>query len=181
MKVIGFVGSPQKDGNTDQLIQKILDGARDAGAEVKIVYLNDLDINGCQGCHCCQEKGNCAQNDDMIPLHEEIRGADGIILGAPVYMGAECGQMKVFIDRWMPFYNPDLSCRLEKGKKAVLVFSQGNPDAQAYNSSFAVIEGFVKSMGMELLDTLVVAGVTKAADDQELMKKAYELGKKIAG
>jgi multimeric flavodoxin WrbA len=42
MKVLGIYGSPRKGGNTDQLLDKALEGARSAGAEIKTVYVRDL-------------------------------------------------------------------------------------------------------------------------------------------
>ena len=38
MKVLGIYGSPRKDGNTDQLLDKALEGAESAGAELSRVY-----------------------------------------------------------------------------------------------------------------------------------------------
>jgi multimeric flavodoxin WrbA len=35
MKVVGFVGSPRKFGNTATLVGEVLRGARDVGAETK--------------------------------------------------------------------------------------------------------------------------------------------------
>ena len=61
MKVTGFVGSPRKNGNTDCLVQKMLEGASTKGAETQIVYLNDLNIKECQACMKCKtEKLRCA-------------------------------------------------------------------------------------------------------------------------
>jgi len=42
MKVLGIYGSPRKGGNTDQLLDRVLEGAQSAGAEVKKVYVRDL-------------------------------------------------------------------------------------------------------------------------------------------
>ena len=39
MKVLGFVGSPRKKGNTAVLVDTFLDGAASAGAEVKKFFL----------------------------------------------------------------------------------------------------------------------------------------------
>jgi len=49
MKVVGFVGSPRRDGNTDVLVRKILQGAASQGAQTKVFYLNEMDFKGCQG------------------------------------------------------------------------------------------------------------------------------------
>ena len=61
MKVIAFNGSPRSTGNTSTLIQAVLEGAQDAGAETTRVVLDDLDLKGCQGCLACRKTpGTCA-------------------------------------------------------------------------------------------------------------------------
>lgn len=48
MKVLGVVGSPRKEGNTDILVEETLRGAKEAGRETEKVFLNDLRISPCQ-------------------------------------------------------------------------------------------------------------------------------------
>ena len=38
MKVLGIYGSPREGGNSDQLLDKALEGARSAGAETLAIY-----------------------------------------------------------------------------------------------------------------------------------------------
>ena len=42
MKALFINGSPRKNGNTAQLLKRAMDGAREAGAEVELVNLYDL-------------------------------------------------------------------------------------------------------------------------------------------
>jgi len=182
MKVIGFVGSPRKNGNTDLLVQQVLQGAVAAGAESKVFYLNDLNFRGCQGCGSCKVNDKCIQQDDMTALYEEINEADAIILGSPVYMWQISGQTKLFIDRLYAFISPDFSSRLKKGKQAVLIFSQGNPDSNLFRQSFASLGEILKLGGLELKDTLVASGVVEAgevAKNEALMQKARALGEQL--
>ena len=65
MKVLGIYGSPRKGGNSDQLLDKALEGARAAGAETKAVYARDLKMSGCLECGGCDETGECIIRDDM--------------------------------------------------------------------------------------------------------------------
>ena len=51
--MLGIVGSPRKNGNTHVLVSRILEGARDAGAEAETVLLGDLTVQECDGCHAC--------------------------------------------------------------------------------------------------------------------------------
>ena len=50
MKVIAFVGSSRKNGNSDTLTDKFLEGSKDGGAEIKKYFLSDYKINQCKGC-----------------------------------------------------------------------------------------------------------------------------------
>ena len=42
MKVVGFIGSPRTKGNTTTIVNEVLRGAQDAGAETKVFNLISL-------------------------------------------------------------------------------------------------------------------------------------------
>lgn len=183
MKVIGFVGSPRKNGNTDFLVQQILKGAAEEGAETKIFYLNELNIKGCQACNHCKEKGKCRQQDDMATLYEEIDSADGIVIGSPVYMGYMSGQTKLFIDRWYAYFRNPVG-GLKRGKKLTLIFCQMNPEESAYTPTFTSLGQMMSSLfGLELKEIVIAGGMQEADTAQknsELRQKALIIGKHLA-
>lgn len=51
IRVLGIVGSPRRGGNTELLVDEVLAGAKEAGAEVHKIILNELKIGHCQGCN----------------------------------------------------------------------------------------------------------------------------------
>ncbi|MCK5257337.1 MAG: flavodoxin family protein, partial [Deltaproteobacteria bacterium] len=51
MKVIAFMGSPRKNGNTEILVDHFLEGAKSKGADTEKIHLYDCTINSCQGCY----------------------------------------------------------------------------------------------------------------------------------
>ena len=55
MKVIGFNFSPRQEGNTAWIVNKILEGAKDQGAETQLWNFSELDIKPCRGCWACQK------------------------------------------------------------------------------------------------------------------------------
>ena len=57
MKIVGVVCSPRKDGNTEILVKKALEGAREAGAETELILVADKEINPCDACGACAEDG----------------------------------------------------------------------------------------------------------------------------
>ena len=181
MRVIGFVGSPRENGNTAVLVRQILEGATAAGADSEVFYLNNLNIRGCQACMHCKSHDGCKQEDDMIRLIEEIKKADRIVIGSPIYIGYVSGQTKVFLDRLYVFYTgPNSPSKMPPGKKAALVFSQGNPDEKAFSQSIEIVPSFLGRLGLEITDTLHAAGIPSAADNKDLMQKAYEIGSDLA-
>ena len=100
-KILGIVGSPNKNGRTDELVQKALGGAASAGAETDVMYLGEEDIKPCRGCKVqkCWEDGICKLDESAEPRNQRIKEADGVIFGAPVYFHDINGLAKDFIDK----------------------------------------------------------------------------------
>ncbi len=158
MKVVGFVGSPRKNGNTDVLVQQALDGASESGADVEKFYINDMDFKGCQGCNYCREVDACKLNDEMEKAYDALRNADGFVFGSPIYFFQFTGQMRQFIDRCFALINPDFTPRIDAGKKAVIVGAQGNPEPDAFKSTFDEFSQVLQMFGMDVKGTFVDSG-----------------------
>jgi multimeric flavodoxin WrbA len=103
IKILGIVGSPRKNSNTEVLVRKALEGAASTGeVETDIYLLAGKRINPCSSCYVCRRKRTrCIfmENDDMLPLWQKFQDADGIIVGSPVYVMSIPGQLKSAIDR----------------------------------------------------------------------------------
>jgi multimeric flavodoxin WrbA len=102
MKVVAFNGSPRKDGNTTILIGRLLRAVEQEGIETELVQLSDKPIHGCIACYRCFENldGRCAVKNDAVNEYiEKIIGAQGVVLGSPVYFQDVTAEMKAFIDR----------------------------------------------------------------------------------
>lgn len=107
MLILG-ISFGKKNANTDILVKEALYGAKAAMPEAEIKFINTVNskIGRCTGCGACStqlEKGKdnvCIVKDDFQALEEEVRKADAIILGAPVYVLQPVGQFKDFVDRF---------------------------------------------------------------------------------
>jgi len=183
MKVVGFVGSPRKQGNTAALVGEVLRGAKEAGAETKLYYLNEMDIKGCQGCRACKKpEAICIQKDDMAPLYNEIKAADAVVVGSPVYFCQMTGQTKIFLDRLYAFLNNDFTNKLGEGKKTVMVYTQGQPKPALFQQSFDTNNGCFSLVGLKVQETILATGNRQADDalkNQEAMGKAFSAGKAV--
>lgn len=182
MKIIGIVGSPREGGNVEILVEESLKGAADAGAETKIIRLDDLDIAPCKACmECKTSDGECATDDDMQNIFAELKDADGFILGSPVYMWQMSAQSKLFTDRLYAFFGTPLHEEFS-GKKVALIFSQGNPDENLFKEYFLYTKDLFEFMGFNVVGLLSSVnnpepGVVKNKDT--VLEKANEIGKKL--
>ena len=144
-KIYAVNGSPRKNGNTAQLLQKALEGAASAGAEVKLIQLADLNFSGCRSCFACKKLANpspgCVLKDDLAETLKELLQADGIIMGSPIYFGAESGLYRNFLERlffpMLRYTNPP-SSRAEKRIDFGFIYTMNVPenlmDEYGYNA-----------------------------------------------
>lgn len=112
MKILAFNSSPRKNkGATDIVLDKFLEGVKDAGGEVEKIYLNDKKINKCKGCFGCWTKtpGKCVfQNDDMPEILEKMEKADIVVFATPLYHFSMTSDMKIIMEKTLPLLEPYL-------------------------------------------------------------------------
>lgn len=100
MKLVAIIGSPRgMAGNTGILLEALLAGAREAGAEVQVFSLANMDVKPCVSCEHCHITGDCPISDDFDMISTAIAAADGVLLGSPNYIISVTAQMKAFLDR----------------------------------------------------------------------------------
>jgi len=122
MKVIGVNASPRgKDSNTLRLVNAVLAGAKDNGAETEYVDLYTLHIGYCTACGTCYAKGECTLLDDFSDLFDRLMNADGIVLGAPNYVDSVPAPMKALFDRMADA----IHCQMLTGKFGCSVCTAG--------------------------------------------------------
>lgn len=102
MKVIAINGSPNKEGNTFHALSIICNELQTMNIEHEIIHIGHKMIHGCIGCGKCIVNKNekCSiHNDDLNQWIPQIKEADGLIIGSPVYYSGIPGTMKSFLDR----------------------------------------------------------------------------------
>ena len=180
-KILGIIGSPRKNGNTDILVSQVLAGAKSAGAEIEALYLGDLDIHECNGCHACWRAQVCSKKDDMNPIYQKIAESDAFVFGTPVYWYGPTALMKAFIDRLVYFNCPENRPQIA-GKTAgtVIPFEEESPE-----TAELVVKFFEKScayLDITLGKQIVVPGVGRKGqvrEKQDVLLSAYELGRSM--
>jgi multimeric flavodoxin WrbA len=99
MKVVAVIGSPRKNGNTEILASHTLKAIAEEGIETEIISLAGKDIRPCSACMACNQKEECSIKDDLAPIYQKMKEADGIILASPVYYGSCTALLKGLMER----------------------------------------------------------------------------------
>lgn len=101
--IVAINASPRTDWNTGTLIREASQGAESEGAEVGVFDLYKLEkFTGCISCFGCKlpaNKGKCIYRDGLAPVLEEIRHADGLIIGTPNYLGDVSAVFRALYER----------------------------------------------------------------------------------
>ena len=100
MKVLLVNGSPKEKGSTFTALSEIEGVLKSSGIETAFFHLGKAPVHGCTGCHACGKLGKCVFDDDICnSLADEMKKADGIILGSPVYYAGANGAFCAVLDR----------------------------------------------------------------------------------
>ena len=185
--ILGLVGSPRVNGNTDFLVTTILKASANKGCKIEKVLLSKCKINPCRACDYCKTHLRCVQKDDMQKLYSKLRKADGIVLGTPAYFWQETAQTKTFIDRLYALYDENLRIRLKGRKRGALVFVWGESGRTAAQTLSPVIKYLEKILSRVLrvdsVGTIVAGGIPEsgyASKKKSLINKATSIGAKLA-
>lgn len=168
MQVLAINSSPKMErGNTALILNPFLEGMREAGAKVELLYTRKLRINPCRGdliC-CLKTPGKCWQKDDMQMLLPKLREADILVLATPVYCYGVTGPMKNLLDRRFPLGQPFFELRdghchhsLREGTKSskvVLVSNCGFWEMDNFDPLLVHIRAICKNAAMEFAGALL--------------------------
>jgi multimeric flavodoxin WrbA len=162
--VLGIVGSPRRQGNTEVLVDEVLQGAADAGGRVEKVLLTRLKIHPCTGCDACQETGECTFRDDMAGLLVKMREARVWVLGTPVYWWGPSAQFKTFLDRWYSKIFLPADRDTFRGHRVILAIPLGDADPGVARHTVGMLTDALAYSQAKLVATLVAPGVNERGD-----------------
>lgn len=171
MKVFAINSSPRAGGQskTELMLDHLVEGMREAGAEVEVVNLREKKINNCRGCFTCWTKtpGQCIQKDDMTrEIFPKWLEADLAVYASPLYYHTMNSAMGTFRERTLPAVLPFFELG-EDGKvfhplrnsipAAVYLSVCGFPE----NSEFDALSDYLNHTRHK--DTTIVAEIYRSA------------------
>lgn len=188
MELVAILGSPRKSGNSTTIATRLLETAKNLGAETQTFMLNQLMYRGCQACYACKTKSDkCILVDDLTPVLEAVREAEVVVLATPTYYGDITGQLKLFIDRTFSYLTPEFrtssnKSRLPAGKTLVFIQTQGNPDPKVFAEVFPRYQFILQYYQFSQSYLIRGCGLTTPQDleaQPEILKQAEEIARKI--
>jgi multimeric flavodoxin WrbA len=134
MKKILFInGSPERQGNTAAIAEALLNGA-----EAETLSLTDYRINA---------YGQTLPGDQFEEVLDEMKKADVLIIGSPVYWHNICGSVRNLLDR---FYGPVKPGEL-KGRQLWFIYQGASPEPWMMEAGEYTMKRFAGLYGMEYM------------------------------
>ncbi len=197
-KIIIIEASPRENGNSTVLAREVAAGASCFGTEVETVHIHGMDIRPCTACDACQASlaTDCIIDDDMKAIYSRLRSADAIVYATPIYWFTVSAQIKLFMDRCyaltflgtQPAENGDAQVETYEtdlgGKMfgVVLTYGDVDPFASGAVNAIRTFQDMARFVGSDIVGIVYgsAMGPGEVADNTELMKQAFELGRALA-
>lgn len=166
-KIIVLNGSPRRGGNTAALVDRFLQGAKEAGHQVTRFDLRDMEIHPCLGCYGGGKDLNspCVQKDAMDEIYPVYREADVVIFASPMYFWTISGQLKCALDRLFATAEGYPDYRIPCKECALLMAAEGEEDDN-FEPIIHYYQSLVKHLRWRDLGCVFAKGVAAVGDIQ---------------
>jgi len=186
MKVLGIMGSPRRKSNTEILLDKALEGAEEAGAEVEKVLVSKLKISPCLEIYACLKDGNCAIKDDMQLLYKKLLEADHIVFASPMFFYGITSQAKAIIDRcqalWVRRHVLGMGKEDNRVRRGVFISVGATQGKKLFDGAVLTVKYFFDAIGVKYSGDLLVRGIDKKGQIEEhpaALGDAFRLGQEL--
>jgi len=177
MKIVGFVGSYRKLGNTEVLVKEALMEAQRLGSDVDFLRLTDLRIEPCKGCMACAFKEeDCRISDDWHIFRDKLMQSNAVILGAPTYILGASGIIKMITDRNIALQT---IASLQPGKLGAVLGVSGVKGWEQL--TLPMLNVFMFSCGIKVVDQAMFysQGPGEILLNESAMQRARKIGSNI--
>ncbi len=186
MRVLGIMGSPRRQSNTEMLLDKALEGAKEAGAEVEKVLVSKLRISPCLEIYACFKDGNCSIRDDMQALYDKLLEADHIVFASPIFFYGITSQAKAVIDRCQALWGRRHVLGMGKEDKrvrgGVFISVGATRGEKLFDGAVLTVKYFFDAVGVKYSGDLLVKGIDNKAQIREhptALEDAFRLGQEL--
>ena len=183
--VLGIAGSPRRHGNSEQLLDACLSGAREAGASVEKLVVRDHPIAPCMGCNACSLSGHCILDDGMSDVYPLLDAADAIVVSTPVFFATVPAGLKALYDRCQPYWARRYVLKEEPRPKrpGALLVVGGGGDPFGAQCAITTTRSVFAVLRVRYEHELAVIGVDSPTDmgrHPQEFRRAEEIGRALA-
>jgi len=186
MKVLGIMGSPRRQGNTELLLNKALEGVREVGAEIESVLVSKLKISPCLEIYACLKDGNCSIRDDMQLLYKKLLEADHVIFASPIFFYSITSQAKALVDRcqalWVRRHILGMGKEDMRERRGVFISVGATRGEKLFDGAVLTVKYFFNAIGVKYAGDLLVRGVDdkgQIGEHPEALEDAFRLGQEL--
>jgi len=187
--ILILCASPRRDGNSTVLAQSAAEGARAAGHEVILRYLEDSVTGFLRDCHQCRGiDGRCTIGDGFESLFcDDYLPSDGVILATPLHYYGMSARMKAFFDRTFCLTSesaldgPENAAR-QGGKRLGLLISCEETFIGATLGLVAQVQEMARYNRQDFVGVVVGIGNSRGEivrDPADPCARAFELGRTL--
>lgn len=167
MNIIAFNGSPRPKGNSEIIMNEVVELLTTEGLSVKTYNPSKMNISPCQNCGGCDKTGECIIKDEMGDIYDAIKHADRIIIITPVFFFSLPAQLKAMIDRCQSFWCAKYWLKKpipegELGRKGLLVTVGGMDKEIGFKCSNSCATAFFRTINVPHHDQLFFKHVDAA-------------------
>ena len=191
MNVLAFAASPRKNGNTETLLDSVIEGLHSRGVETVKYRTQELGIHPCVDCGLCGKLGECVINDSFTDLFTALKECDGIVFSSPLYFMNVPSAGKALIDRCQAFWEARYMLGIDlfngRKRKGLLIACAGSRHGPGKSDVFRGLNDtmtyFFKSLGIDNFNSLFFSGVDEKGaitGVEGALNKAFETGVKMA-
>jgi multimeric flavodoxin WrbA len=186
MKFLAIWGSPRRGGNTDILLNALVEGAQEGGGQVERLALRELKISPCLEIYHCFKAGTCPIKDDMLPLYDKLLEADVVVLASPIFFYSVSAQAKAFIDRTQALWARRYVLKQDfpgSERQGVLLCAAATHGKLLFVGARLVAKYFFDAINVSYAAEILVRGVDAKGDihqQPEVLAAARDLGRRLA-
>ncbi len=190
-KLVAVYGSPRRDGNTDTLLNRFLEGVSDCSLldqnslKIEKIFTSNLVISSCRGCGSCLKTGECVVQDEMQSLYAKLIECDFLAVASPVFFTTVSGYLKTFIDRFQRFwalkYELKRKIIVKENRKGILISTAGSKPEDIFDCTKKVMRALFNVLYIEYLCDFLFNGIDRKGDileNQEGLQEIYDFGSK---
>lgn len=177
LDIVILMGSPNKKGSTNILVEQFVKGAKEAGHTCEIIDVCHADIHPCTGCVRCGYEGPCVQKDDVEAIRAKLLKSEMVVFATPLYYYGMSAQLKTVVDRFCA-YNSSLNSRHLKSALLTVAWNADNWTFDALTAHYKTLVRYIRlrDMGMVLGYGCGTPSMTQSSQYPE---EAYRLGRSL--